>query len=100
MNHFQQLLVVLSNALIYSQLPQGLGKAAIQLVGEGGFTELSLCYNSPRGDDLDTRLLRAMVIKGVLEEVTTANVNLVNADLLADQRGIKIRETIVRSEGR
>lgn len=41
-----------------------------------------------------------MVIKGVLEEITTAQVNLVNADVLADQRGIKIMETISRSEGR
>lgn len=55
-------------------------------------------YKSSRGSDLDTRLLRANVIKGVLEEITTANVNMVNADLLADQRGLRIKETIVRTE--
>ncbi len=42
-----------------------------------GFTDINVCYSSPRGDDLDTRLLRAMVIKGILEEITTSNVNLV-----------------------
>ncbi len=50
---------------------------------------MSIVYQTPRGDDLDTRLLRANVLKGVLEGTTTAMVNLVNADLLAKQRGIK-----------
>lgn len=91
---------VLAELEPFVTLAQGLGKALVQLVGDTGFDELSICYSSPRGDDLDTRLLRAMVIKGVLEETTTANVNLVNADLLAEQRGINIQEVIVRSEGR
>ncbi len=47
-----------------------------------GFSDLSITYSSPRGDDLDTRLLRANVLKGVLEGTTTSTVNLVNADLL------------------
>ncbi len=53
-----------------------------------------------RGDDLDTRLLRAMVIKGILEQITTSTVNLVNADLLAKTRGLRIIESTVPSEGR
>lgn len=53
-----------------------------------------------RGDDLDTRLLRAMVIKGILEQIITNTVNLVNADLLAKTRGLRIIESIVPSEGR
>lgn len=55
-------------------------------------------YRSSRGSDLDTRLLRANVIKGILEEITTANVNMVNADLLAEQRGLRITETISRTD--
>ena len=51
-------------------------------------------------DDLDTRLLRAMVIKGILEQITTSTVNLVNADLLAKNRGLRIRETFVSAEGK
>ena len=51
-------------------------------------------------DDLDTRLLRAMVIKGILEQITTSTVNLVNADLLAKNRGLRIRETFVFAEGK
>jgi hypothetical protein len=65
-----------------------------------GFTDIAITYSSPRGDDLDSRLLRAMVIKGILENNTTANVNLVNADLLAKNRGIRISEVTIRSDGR
>ena len=58
---------------------------------EGGF----LC-----ADDLDTRLLRAMVIKGILEQITTATVNLVNADLLAKNRGLRVIESTVPADGK
>ena len=80
---------------------KGLGRAAVQLVGEGdrGFSDIAIEYASPRGDDLDARLLRAMVIKGILEQTTTAQVNLVNADLLAKARGLRISEKTVRSDG-
>nr|QKY14865.1 d-3-phosphoglycerate dehydrogenase family (SERA) [Polytomella parva] len=83
----------------YITLAEALGKAAVGLVNDFGFNDISITYSSPRGDDLDTRLLRAMVIKGVLEEITTAQVNLVNADLLAKKRGLKFTEVNVRSEG-
>lgn len=91
---------VLKELQPFITLAEGLGKAAVSLVADSGFTDLTITYSSPRGDDLDTRLLRAMVIKGVLEGITTAQVNLVNADLLAKNRGLKITETNVRSEGR
>ncbi|KAK9909516.1 hypothetical protein WJX75_003448 [Coccomyxa subellipsoidea] len=81
-------------------LALGLGRAAVQLVGSHGFTDVHITYASPRGDDLDTRLLRAMVIKGILEQITTANVNLVNADLLAKNRGLRIIESTVPAEGK
>ena len=84
----------------YVQLAEGLGKSAVQLIADSGFTDISLCYSSPRGDDLDTRLLRANVIKGLLEHVTETKVNMVNADLLAENRGLNISEITVKSEGR
>ncbi|MEW5303676.1 MAG: hypothetical protein WDW36_006346 [Sanguina aurantia] len=90
---------VLKELQPFITLAEGLGRAAVSLVADSGFTDLTITYSSPRGDDLDTRLLRAMVIKGVLEGITTAQVNLVNADLLAKNRGLKITETNVRSEG-
>jgi D-3-phosphoglycerate dehydrogenase len=42
--------------------------------------------------DLDMRPLRAALIKGLLESVSEARVNLVNADLLAKQWGLEIAE--------
>ena len=91
---------VLRELAPFVTLAEGLGKAAVQLVADGGGVgDVSVTYSSPRGDDLDTRLLRAMVIKGILEATTTANVNLVNADLLAKGRGLRIAEVTVRSEG-
>ncbi|CAL5222438.1 g4801 [Coccomyxa viridis] len=91
---------VLAELQPFVALAQGLGTAAVQLVGSHGFTDIHLTYNTSRGDDLDTRLLRAMVIKGILEQITTSTVNLVNADLLAKNRGLRIRETFVFAEGK
>jgi D-3-phosphoglycerate dehydrogenase intervening domain len=54
---------VLAELQPFVALAQGLGRTAVQLVGDAGLTEVSVTYFSPRGDDLDTRLLRAMVIK-------------------------------------
>jgi len=42
--------------------------------------------------ELDIRPLRAALIKGLLESVSEARVNLVNAGLLARQRGLEIVE--------
>ena len=80
----------------------GHGDAELSCVGRHAArwrADISITYGSSRGDDLDTRLLRANVVKGILEEITTANVNMVNADLLSDQRGLRITETTRRSEG-
>lgn len=90
---------VLAELQPFVSLAQGLGRAAVQLVGSHGFTDVYITYASSRGDDLDTRLLRAMVIKGILEQITTSNVNLVNADLLAKTRGLRLIESFVPAEG-
>ncbi|KAF6266588.1 D-isomer specific 2-hydroxyacid dehydrogenase [Scenedesmus sp. NREL 46B-D3] len=90
---------VLKELAPFVTLAEGLGKAAVTLVADQGFSDINICYSSPRGDDLDSRLLRAMVIKGILEQITTSNVNLVNADLLAKNRGLRISEVTIRTEG-
>ncbi|KAL4447497.1 hypothetical protein ABPG75_004716 [Micractinium tetrahymenae] len=90
---------VLKELQPYTTLADGLGRAAVQLVEDSGFADVFITYHSPRGDDLDTRLLRAMVVKGILEQITTSQVNLVNADLLAKKRGLRIVETVVPSDG-
>ena len=82
----------------YVSLANGLGRAAVQLVESQGFTDIFITYHSNRGDDLDSRLLRAMVVKGILEQTTESTVNIVNADLLAKARGLRIIETVVSSD--
>ena len=79
----------------------GIHRMHVSLPSRGCFTLLACTTCSEcRGDDLDTRLLRAMVIKGILEKITTNTVNLVNADLLAKTRGLRIIESTVPAEGR
>ena len=51
----------------------------LQMVGDSGFSEISITYDSPRGDDLDTRLLRAMVVK-VPEDCSLQNLGISNSD--------------------
>lgn len=89
---------VLKELQPFVSLAQGLGRAVVQLVEDSGFSDLYISYSSSRGDMLDTRLLRAMVIKGVLEQITTSQVNIVNADLLAKKRGLRIVETVLPSD--
>ncbi|KAI8110031.1 hypothetical protein M9435_001711 [Picochlorum sp. BPE23] len=89
---------VLKELQPFVTLSTGLGRAAVQLVSDHGFSEIEITYHSSRGGDLDTRLLRAMVVKGILEQITESQVNIVNADLLAKKRGLKIVEKVVPSE--
>jgi len=52
-------------------------------------------------DDLDTRLLRAMVTmvtKGIVEIISDSFVNMVNADFIAKLRGLKFTEERIKKE--
>jgi D-3-phosphoglycerate dehydrogenase len=89
---------VLKELQPYVNLSTALGRAAVQLVSDHGFSEIEVSYTSGRGSNLDTRLLRAMVVKGILEQITTSQVNIVNADLLAKKRGLKIVERVIPSD--
>ncbi|XP_044972230.1 D-3-phosphoglycerate dehydrogenase 3, chloroplastic-like [Hordeum vulgare subsp. vulgare] len=85
---------VLSELAPYVSLAEKLGRLAVQLVaGESGIKGVKVVYTSARDpDDLDTRLVRAMVTKGIVEPVSSTFVNLVNADYTAKQRGLRIAE--------
>ena len=89
---------VLSELKPYVSLVERLGRIAVQLV-KGGVTDVRVVYHSARADDLDTRLLRAMVIKGLVEPVTDTVVNVVNADVVAKQRALRISEERVPADG-
>lgn len=75
-------------------LAEKLGRLAVQLVSGGsGIKSVKVLYKSARDpDDLDTRLLRAMITKGIIEPISASYVNLVNADFVAKQKGLRISE--------
>ncbi|CAI5478613.1 unnamed protein product [Closterium sp. Yama58-4] len=85
---------VLEELAPYVELAEKLGRLAVQLVSGGaGIKDVKVTYRTGRSsEDLDTRLLRAMIAKGLIEPISNAFINLVNADYMAKQRGIRIRE--------
>ncbi|KAL6140501.1 hypothetical protein ACLB2K_058800 [Fragaria x ananassa] len=85
---------VMSELSPYVVLAEKLGKLVVQLVAGGsGITSVRVVYKSARDpDDLDTRLLRAMITKGIIEPISTSFINLVNADFVAKQKGLRISE--------
>lgn len=95
------LLQVLTELKPYVTLAEKLGRLAVQLVAGGsGVKSVKVTYTSARApDDLDTRLLRAMVTKGLIEPISSVFVNLVNADFTAKQRGVRISEERVIVDG-
>ncbi|XAR61926.1 Phosphoglycerate dehydrogenase [Bertholletia excelsa] len=92
---------VLSELAPYVSLAEKLGRLAVQLVAGGkGVQTVKITFASTRDpDDLDTRLLRAMVIKGILEPISSVFVNLVNADFIAKLRGLRITEERIPTDG-
>jgi len=74
-----------------ADLVHKLALVATQLVAQNE-QQVQIHYRSCTPDDLDTRLLRANVVKGLVEHTTQATINLVNYDLIAEQRGLKISE--------
>jgi D-3-phosphoglycerate dehydrogenase len=73
----------------------------VQLVAGGsGIKGVKVVYSSARDpDDLDTRILRAMITKGIIEPISSAFVNIVNADYVAKQRGLRIIEERILLDG-
>ncbi|WOK92665.1 hypothetical protein Cni_G01356 [Canna indica] len=85
---------VLSELAPYVILAEKLGRLAVQLVAGGsGIKGVKVVYTSARDPDhLDTRILRAMITKGIIEPISSVFVNIVNADYTAKQRGLRISE--------
>ncbi|KAJ7541493.1 hypothetical protein O6H91_10G062300 [Diphasiastrum complanatum] len=92
---------VLTELAPYVNLAERLGRLAVQLVSGGsGVKDVKVTYSSARSsDDLDTRLLRAMIVKGIIEPVSDTFINLVNADYVSKQRGLRISEERQPSDG-
>ena len=67
-----------------------LGRLANQLV-DRRLSQVRITYAGQLAD-MDTGLLRALAIKGLLEGITEARITLVNASLIARQRGLHVVE--------
>jgi D-3-phosphoglycerate dehydrogenase len=94
-------LQVLTELKPFVELAEKLGRLAVQLVSGGsGVKDVKVTYASARApDDLDTRVLRAMITKGLIEPISSVFVNLVNADFSAKQRGLRISEERILLDG-
>ncbi len=79
----------------YIPLAEDLGSMVAQ-VARGGIDELDVEFVGTLAD-VDTRIVRTAVLKGMLSVVGAESVNFVNADFYAEQRGIRVTE-INRSE--
>ncbi|KAK4804654.1 hypothetical protein SAY86_004471 [Trapa natans] len=92
---------VISELSPYVEIAEKLGRLAVQLVSGGtGIRSVRIYYGSAREhDDLDTHYLRAMIIKGLVEPTSSVFVNLVNADFVAKQRGLRLTEEKVSLDG-
>ncbi|XP_027165681.1 D-3-phosphoglycerate dehydrogenase 1, chloroplastic-like [Coffea eugenioides] len=92
---------VLTELKPFVVLAEKLGRLAVQLVAGGrGVKNVKVTYASSRApDDLDTRVLRAMITKGLIEPISSVFVNLVNADFTAKQRGLRITEERILLDG-
>ncbi len=60
-------------------------------LAEGQISGVTISYQGEIADH-DTRMLQASVLAGLLSPVSTVNVNLINAPVLARERGLSITE--------
>jgi D-3-phosphoglycerate dehydrogenase len=74
----------------FCEVAEKLGYFASHLV-DRRLSEVRITYAGQLAD-MDTGLLRALVIKGLLEDVTETRITLVNANLIARERGMRVIE--------
>ncbi len=75
----------------YIDLAQDMATILAQLA-VGGVDEIDIMTVGALSE-LDTRIVRTAALKGLLSRATDEAVNFVNADYLAEQRGIRVTET-------
>jgi D-3-phosphoglycerate dehydrogenase len=76
--------------LPFCELAEKLGCVVNQLV-DRRLSEIRIAYAGQLAD-MDTDLLRALVLKGLLQGVTETRITLVNASLIARNRGLHVVE--------
>jgi D-3-phosphoglycerate dehydrogenase len=74
----------------FIKVAYAVGKLLSQMA-EGQMTAISIKYSGEIGT-YDTRALKAVVLGGILEQISEERVNMVNADIVAARRGMSITE--------
>ncbi|MDD5591202.1 MAG: ACT domain-containing protein, partial [Dehalococcoidales bacterium] len=74
----------------YLQVGITIGRIAVQLI-EGSFKSLTIRYQGDIARE-DTQPIKVAVLAGLLEAVTEERVNMVNADIIASSRGLRVSE--------
>ena len=74
----------------FMKVASNVGRLVSQLA-EGQMNAIQIKYNGEISD-YDTNALKAAVLGGLLEEISEERVNLVNANILAAQRGLTVVE--------
>lgn len=74
----------------FCEVAEKLGSIASQLV-DHRLSQVRIAYAGELAE-MDTSLLRALVIKGLLQGVTEARITSVNANLIARERGLRVTE--------
>lgn len=74
----------------YVQVGTTLGRVAVQLL-EGQLKSLTIRYQGDIAKE-DTNPIKAAVLAGLLETLTEERVNMVNADIIASSRGLRVTE--------
>ncbi|MHC1625892.1 MAG: phosphoglycerate dehydrogenase [Methanoculleaceae archaeon] len=84
----------------YARLLERMGRLLIQLV-EGRVERIEIVYGGEFAtSDLNTRFLTRVALKGLLDPILQIPVNIVNAEVVAQERGITVTETVTaESEG-
>lgn len=82
---------VLDKLRIYFPLAENMGKFAIQIV-EGRIKETSITYCGKLKEIEELNVLTNIILCGILKPILTEGVNILNASLIAKNRGIKITE--------
>jgi len=78
----------------YANLAQKMGKLLIQLV-EGRIESVEVEYGGKTAEfGQNTKYITRLALKGMLDPILQTPVNIVNAELAAKERGIRVSETI------
>ncbi|KAJ8902552.1 hypothetical protein NDN08_006955 [Rhodosorus marinus] len=80
----------LTKLLPFALLAERLGRLAMGIAGPAAAGEVVINYNFQK--PVDTRLLRAGLIKGIMQPALDMQISIVNADGVARKQGLKVTE--------